>query len=308
MSGQCHHQQLWQQQHLSPAHLSTTIVWEELVSALRPEIWGFQGILILSHNSLLLRSHFDRCGTKSFFLTQCFIFTAWQIQISKSSPESRICLWPKAENITNAKADRTKEVVDGSASQKKWLFLEDKSLDTDQLSSTIHVTESQIILAKKELWRWSFTSWSVWRGFGWSFQSHPDHRQGWQGRWGEGCQQEEPTSWDTRYIKIRFHLKLNDRLADNMVWENWVLDLAEKVFAPYQNVMDLWWTILIWRFVLSLRPDMFALARPLQDCEPLRRDGVRALCVHCAGSLEALFLRRCVFEAPFCLSKQSHHV
>ena len=49
---------------------------------------------------------------------QCFIFTAWQIQISKSSPESRICLWPKAENITNAKADRTKEVVDGSASQK----------------------------------------------------------------------------------------------------------------------------------------------------------------------------------------------
>ena len=65
MSGQCHHQQPWQQQHLSPAHLSTTIVWEELVSALRPEIWGFQGILILSHNSLLLRSHFDRCGTKS---------------------------------------------------------------------------------------------------------------------------------------------------------------------------------------------------------------------------------------------------
>ena len=27
-------------------------------------------------------------------------------------------MWPKAENITNAKADRTKEVVDGSASQK----------------------------------------------------------------------------------------------------------------------------------------------------------------------------------------------
>ena len=28
--------------------------------------------------------------------------------------------------------------------------------------------------------------------------------------------------------------------------------------------------------------------------------------VHCAGSLEALFLRRCVFEAPYhCLSKQS---
>ena len=186
---------------------------------------------------------------------------------------------------------------------KKWLFLEDKSVDTDQLSSTIHVTESQIILAKKELWRWSFTSWSVWRGFGWSFQSHPDHRQGWQGRWGEGCQQEEPTSWDTRYIKIRFHLKLNDRLADNMVWENRVLDLAEKVFAPYQNVMDLWWTILIWMFVLSLRPNMFALARPLQDCEPLRQ---KMVCAHCAGSLEALFLRRCSFEALYhCLSKQS---
>ena len=169
---------------------------------------------------------------------------------------------------------------------KKWLSLEDKSLDTDQLSSTIHVTESQIILAKKELWRWSFTSWSVWRGFGWSFQSHPDHRQGWQGRWGEGCQQEEPTSWDTRYIKIRFHLKLNDRLADNMVWENWVLDLAEKVFAPKSKchgpMVD----------HLDLKVRLVFASQYVCPCATFARlwasaskDGVRALCRLSWGAL-----------------------
>ena len=90
-----------------------------------------------------------------------------------------------------------------------------------------------------------------------------------------------------------------------IIWSGKIefLTWQKKYLHQNQNVMDLWWTILIWMFVLSLRPNMFALARPLQDCEPLRQ---KMVCAHCAGSLEALFLRRCSFEALYhCLSKQS---